>query len=88
MRVHAIPHINMPYGAAHLINKILADPRCTTDHILITADALDATANDLPPDSHFSPTMRANAVQLRQVAHLYAQPRGNKLGDFDGSLSP
>ncbi len=87
MSLRLIP-LNLPFGAAGLVNFMLADPRCTPDHCLLCAEAFEEMAAQLPPDSHFVPSLRENAGKLRDFAPHYAKGPGKPLGDFDGTLSP
>ena len=85
---YAITGPNFPWGAREMVNKLLADPRTTTSHIMHTADHLDAIAAELPPSSHYITSMRGVAAELRKLAPQYHHSRGNPNGDFDGSLAP
>ncbi len=84
---HRIEPLNLPFGFAFYTNFMLADPRSTSDHLLLSADAADELAKALPPGSHFTPALIQASAKLREWAPLYAQPRGRKHGDFDGTLS-
>lgn len=63
---------NMPFGAGQIIKKMIESPRCTSDHVLILADALEEMANEFPENSHYAPAMRRNVAALREVAPAYA----------------
>jgi hypothetical protein len=79
---------NMPFGAGQLVKFMLADPRCTPDHVLILADGLEEMANELPPGSNYIAALRRNTSALRDIAPAYTRPPGKPLGDFDGNLTP
>jgi hypothetical protein len=87
MKTHTLPALNMPWGIQIMLNAMLANPRCTSDHILLCADALDEAIKILPGESHFLPAMRATSADLREIAPLYAHPRGKPHGDFEGTLT-
>lgn len=86
--MHRIIALNLPFGAAFLVNKMLADTRCTPDHVLICADAFDEMADALPPTSHFVPSLKENSAKLRSFAPSYVKGPGKPHGDFDGTLTP
>ena len=85
---HRIIPPNLPFGAAADVNFMPADLRCTSDHVLICADAFDEMADALPPTSHFVPSLKENSAKLRSFAPSYARGPGKPHGDFDGTLTP
>jgi hypothetical protein len=85
---HVISNLALPFSAALLINKMLAHSRCTTDHILILADALDELLREYPPGPSYCPQIRGFGAHLRDIAPGYTHPRGKPHGDFDGTLTP
>jgi hypothetical protein len=91
-----MPQVNLtgiPWFLGQVIERTLANPKCSSDACLLLAEAMEETAELLPAQTIYRlPTLRA-AADLRAAAPAFANPptsagRGKPLGDFDGTLTP
>ena len=72
------PTINVsgtPFGIAEIVKATLANPLCSSDHLLWLADAIDQIAREaLPANSPYVDPCKRLATDLRDAAPHYANP--------------
>ncbi len=82
----------LPWFVGLLILRTLGNEKCTPDHALVMADALQECAEELSATFIYRAPCERVARQLRdraaEVAAARARPVGKPLGDFDGTLTP
>ncbi len=63
----------LPWAARHLIMKTLANEKCTPDHVLVLAEALDEYAAEFPSVTFYVVAYEFAAANLRDVAASFSR---------------
>lgn len=74
----------IPWFLGHVIHKMLQSPRCTPDHVLLIADALEEQAKELPAQTVYREPCDHLVAELRNLAATYDTRAGAPANDEEG----